>query len=64
MMFVEKFEPVCRTVEDTLVSRGLYDTYEEANDAAIAFAASRLPEETVKAYQIVKCYVNTAVQLE
>ena len=65
MMFVEKFEPICRTVDDELVSRGLYDSYEAANDAAISFAASRLPkEETVKAYQIVKCYINTAVKLE
>ena len=63
MMFVEKFEPICRTVDDTIVSRGLYDTYDEANDAAVSFAASRLPEETVKAYQIVKCYINEAVPL-
>ena len=64
MMFVEKFEPICRTVDDTIVSRGLYNTFDEANDGAISFAASRLPEETVKAYQIVTCYVNEAIPLD
>lgn len=60
MMFVPMYEPVCRLVDDTVVSLGLFNSYEEANDAAIYRAAEKLPQESVKAYQIIKSYINTA----
>ena len=43
---------------DAIVSLGWFDSYEEANDAALRFAASELPKEKVKAYQILKQYIN------
>lgn len=60
MTFVERFEPIVRTADDTLASLGLFNSYEEANDAAIMFASKNLPVETVKAYEIRKAYINVA----
>lgn len=60
MMFVPMYEPVCRLINDSIISLGLFNSYEEANDAAISRAADNLPQESIKAYQIVKSYVNTA----
>lgn len=60
-MFVKRFEPMVRMIDDTVVDLGLYDSYEAANDAVIMFAARELPTETVKAYQIVEVNINTAV---
>lgn len=59
MMFVEKFEPIVRNIDDTVSSLGLFNSYEEANDKAIEYAYKDLPKESVKAYQIVKSFVNT-----
>lgn len=61
MQFVEKYEPIVRMIDDSIVAMNLYDSYEEANDAVIQLAASDLPTENVKAYQINKVYVNAAV---
>lgn len=60
MMFVPMYEPICRLVDDSVISLGLFNSYEEANDAAISRAAEKLPQESIKAYQIIKSYVNTA----
>lgn len=60
MKFVDKFEPMCRMSNDQVVSLGLFDTYEQAHDAAIYQAASGLPTECMKAFQIVKSSVNMA----
>lgn len=60
MTFVDKFEPICRMSNDQVVSLGLFDTYEQAHDAAIYQAASGLPVECMKAFQIVKSSVNVA----
>ena len=60
MRFVEKFEGVVRLADDSVFTTNLYDTYEEANDAIISAAAKDLPNESVKAYQINKVYINTA----
>lgn len=61
MQFVEKFEAVCRMMDDNVVSLGLFDSYEEANDNAIIQASVTLPNECVKAYQINKVYINLPV---
>ena len=58
MQFVEKFEPVCRLIDGSVVSLGLYDMYDEAQKQAIMQANSKLPEEFVVAYQINKVYLN------
>ena len=64
MRFVEKFEPIVRMIDDSIVDMGLYDSYEEANDAAITLAICDLPTENVKAYEIRKCYINTTVWVD
>ena len=61
MQIKEKYEPIVRMIDDTVIDLGLFDTYEEANDAAIQLAARDLPTENVKAYQINKVYINVAV---
>lgn len=58
MQFVEKFEPLCRMTSDDIISLGLFDSYEDANDAAILQASVALPQECMKAYQINKVYIN------
>lgn len=58
MKFEEIYEPIVRMDTDAIVSLGWFDSYEEANDAALRFAASELPKEKVKAYQILKQYIN------
>lgn len=60
MQFVDKFEPIVRTVDDTVVSLGLYGTYSEAQDVAIKYAAEELPQERVIAFQIEHVFVNAA----
>ena len=59
MMFVPRYEPICRLMDDSVISLGLFDSYERANDAAILYASENLPEERIKAYQIIKSYINT-----
>lgn len=61
MMFVPRYEPICRLMDDSVISLGLFESYERANDAAILYASEKLPEERIKAYQIIKSYVNTNV---
>ena len=62
MRFVIKYEALCRLFDDTIISLGLYDSYEEANQAALFQAASKLPnEQTVKLYQINKLFINAIV---
>lgn len=61
MQFVEKYEAICRMIDDKVISLGLFDTYEEANDHAIMQASVALPQECVKAYQIQKVYINIPV---
>ena len=61
MQIVKQYEPIVRLVDDNVVSIGLFDTKEEAIDATLRLAISDLPTETVKAYEIRKCYVNTTV---
>ena len=59
---VEKFEPLVRKTDDELVSLGLFDTYGEAYDEVVRVGSSELPNnELVKAFQINKVFVNTAV---
>lgn len=48
-------------IDETVVSLGLFNTYEEANDAAIMQASCTLPKECMKAYQINKVYINLPV---
>lgn len=48
-------------VDDTIVNLGMFDSYEEANDYAISIAASDLPTENMKCYQINHVRVNMAV---
>ena len=48
-------------MDDNVVSLGLFDSYEEANDNAIIQASVTLPNECVKAYQINKVYINIPV---
>ena len=60
MKFVEKFQPIC-SIDDKPVALGLYETYDEAKDAAIITATEQLPTETVKAFTITKVYINEAV---
>ena len=62
MLIKEKFEPICRLHDDTIISLGLFDSYGEAYDAAIIRAASQLPNETLKVFQINKVYVNIALE--
>ncbi len=50
-----------RLADDTVIDLGLFDTKEEAIDAALRLAISDLPNETVKAYEIRKCFINTSV---
>lgn len=47
--------------DDTIVNLGMFDSYEEANDFAISVAASDLPKETMKCYQINHVRVNTVL---
>jgi len=61
MQFKEKFEVICRMTNDEVISLGLFDTYEDANDNAIMQASVALPHECVKAYQIQKVYINIPV---
>lgn len=61
MRFVEKFEGIVRLADDSVFTTELFDTYEEANDAIINAAAQDLPNESVKAYQINKLYINTTL---
>lgn len=61
MRFVGKFEVMCRMINDEVITLGLFDTYEEANDAAIMQASVALPEECMKAFQINKVYINVPV---
>ena len=61
MQFTEKFEVICRMIDDRVVSLGLFNSYEEANDCAIMQASVALPDECVKAYQIQKVYINIPV---
>lgn len=61
MQFVEKYEAICRMCNDSVVSLGLFDSYEDANDNAIMQASVALPQECVKAYQIQKVYINIPV---
>ena len=59
---VEKFEPLVKRTDDGLVTLGLFDTYGEAYDEVIRVGSSELPDnELVKAFQINKIFVNTAV---
>ena len=60
MQIVEKYEPIVRLIDDRVVDLGLYATRAEAIDAALRLAISELPTETVKAYEIRKCYINTS----
>ena len=64
MMFVDRFEPLVRTVDDVVVSLGLCNTYSEAQDRAILFASEELPQERVIAYQINHVFVNESVKVE
>lgn len=61
MQFVERFEAICCMIDESVVSLGLFNTYEEANDAAIMQASCNLPKECMKAYQINKVYINLPV---
>lgn len=60
MRFVEKFEVACVLGNNDIVGAGVFDSYEEANDAAILKASEELPKETVKFYTINKFYANDA----
>ncbi len=61
MMFVIKYEPICILVDNSVITLGLFNSYEEANDAAISRASESLPKESVRAYQINKCFCNAAI---
>ena len=61
MRFVEKFEPICRMKGGELISLGLFNSYEEANDAAIIQASVTLPEESMQCYEIHKVHINQAL---
>lgn len=58
---MKKYEPIVRLVDDSVVSIGLFDTKEEAIDAALRLAISELPNEKLKAYEIRKVFINTSV---
>ena len=60
-MFVEQFEAVVRLTDNSIVSLGPYDTYDECFDDAIRFAAKSLPTETVIGFMINKSFINKAV---
>lgn len=64
MQFVDKFEPLVRTVDDVVVSLGLFGSYSEAQDRAILFASEELPQERVIAFQIEHVFVNESVKVE
>ena len=61
MLFKSKFETLCARTDGSAVSLGLYDTYDEAKSAAYNYAASELPNECVRSFQIVKVYCNANV---
>lgn len=63
MMFVDRFEPIVRTVDDVVVSLGLCNTYSEAQDRAILFSSEELPQERVIAYEINHVFVNESVKV-
>lgn len=58
MQFVKKFEPIIRTTDNLTASLGLFDSYEQANDAVIIYASQELPKETVAFYQIIEVNQN------
>lgn len=58
MMFLEKYEAIIRMIDNTQRATQLFDTYDEANDAALLVAMEKLPEESVVAYQVNRVYVN------
>ena len=58
MQFVERFETFCRLVNDEVISLGTFNTFEEAQDAALMFASEELPIERVKAFQIQRVFLN------
>ena len=58
MLFEEKYEGIVRLADDTVATLGLFDSYYEAYDAVILTAAKDLPNESVKAFQINKVYIN------
>lgn len=60
MQFVDKFEPLVRTVDDVVISLGLFGSYSEAQDAAIKYSSEELPQERVKAFEIHHVFVNMA----
>lgn len=61
MLFEEKYEGIVRLADDTVVTTELFDSYDETYDAIILAAAKDLPNESVKAFQINKVYINTAI---
>ena len=61
MRFVVKFEAMCRMINDEVITLGLFDSYDEASDAAIMQASVALPNECMKAFQINKVYINVPV---
>ena len=62
MRFIEVYEPMLRMDDDSVISLGLFASYELANDAAVLKASEQLPNETVKAYEIHKVYINEALK--
>ncbi len=62
MMFREQYEGVVRMMDDSLITVGPFDTYEDCKDAIILLAVEELPEkETVKGFLINKSFINKAV---
>lgn len=61
MQVVKQYETIVRLTDDSVVDLGLYDTKEEAIDAALRLAISELPHEKLKAYEIRKVFINTSV---
>ena len=61
MQFVKQFELVIVFTNNQAIIYGVYESYEEAYDAAIIEASKNLPIENVKGFTINETYLNKAV---
>ena len=61
MKIQERYELICRLIDDNVISLGVFHTYDEAKQAGINQALVTQPDECIKSFQIMKVFVNTDV---